>query len=306
MWYLGEDKWMLYGWGKTLSANYNNNNLYIKIKKDIPEQNLPLSLSAAVEVIKKITSTYPGPYTLMCSGGVDSQAMLWAWQQSGKPFEAVAVKYISNDIFFNDYDLAELNTFATTYKIPINYQNLDVISFLNGPLNEVSTAYDCASPQICTHIYMTKFIVEGTVIFAGNFGSERFKPALSYHQLGLHRYAMSMESDTSKKIIPFFFLHNQELANSFVLSKWDNWMNEYDLKCQIYQMNGYPVIPQNKKFNGFEKLKEYYDLFENQVPKKTRLSYSDMRSFRVFDLLYRYPLGINKSIHKQQTVVITE
>lgn len=305
MWKLGEDDWIKYGWGPELSRNYNGQKLFIKIKKDIPVDNLNVSVIEAVNAVNQIVKKYPPPYILMCSGGVDSQAMLWAWHVAQKPYIVQSIKYMSDGTWFNEHDLVQLAEFTTQYKIPVEYKNFDVIQFLETELSTVSEKYNCASPHICSYIQMISEISKGTIIFAGNYGSEKMPPALTFHQLGMHRYAIDSDTEV-RKTIPFFFLHSQALANSF---KKDNDFFPgygYQSRCHTYQFNGYPVMPQRNKFTGFEMLKIHYDQFEDRISAKTKFMYHDLDSYRPFDLLFRYPLGINKYIHKQQVVVTTE
>ena len=47
---------------------------------------LPL-YTAAKLAIESIIDSYPSPYNLMVSGGVDSQAMLYLWNKFGKNFK---------------------------------------------------------------------------------------------------------------------------------------------------------------------------------------------------------------------------
>lgn len=308
MQFLGYDNWISYGWGLDQSDTFNLNPLYIKIKKDLPIESQPTAIEAAKNTINLITKKYPPPYTLMCSGGVDSQAMLWAWQQSGQKFNVLSVRFKSNGIWFNEHDLLALEQFSTLHNIQgINYIDFDVIDFLETDSPEVSKLYNCPSPQICTHIKMSEAINKGTIIFGGNFASEQIKPTIGTNQLGLQRYAVATNNE-SRKVIPFFFLLTQELANSFKPDSSFDMKREtsYGVKCHLYCHNGFPIVPQETQINGFERIKEYYDQFGDRVPRLSRLKYADMSSFRPFDLLFRYPLGINKYIHKEKIIVITE
>jgi hypothetical protein len=55
---------------------------------------------------------------------------------------------------------------------------------------------------------------------------------------------------------------------------------------------GFPIISQNKKYNGFEQIKAYYEQFKYRVSTKTRLKHADKISKDVFDLLFRYPFWV--------------
>jgi hypothetical protein len=64
----------------------------------------------------------------------------------------------------------------------------------------------------------------------------------------------------------------------------------YERKVKYYQNLGFPVIPQECKLTGFEKVKDYYDeYFWDLVTPKMKLKYSSRLSRRTYDLLLRYP-----------------
>lgn len=288
MWTIGENSWIKYGWGSAMSEEWSRGEeLYIDFK--LLEDSM-LSVDAATLTVNNIVKNYPAPYTLMCSGGVDSQAMIWAWHMSGHPFEVVTIKYYSTNIWFNEYDQLELTEFTRLYNIPVTYIDFDIIPFLENDLSRTSLINDCDSPQICTHIKMTEFIKTGTIMFSGNFGNAEHRPTLTYTLLGMHRHACLVEQP-NRRIIPFFLLHTPELSCSFKKVSYSPSDGiGYIKRCSIYQKHNFPVIPQPAKYNGFEKLKEYYDQFPSRVDRKTRLIYSGRPSDRVFDLLFRYPL----------------
>jgi hypothetical protein len=296
MWQLGSDDWISYGWGPDLrSERYpiNSGNNYLTV--DFSKYKLPTAkispIIAAVDAVNDIVANYPGPYTLMCSGGVDSQSMIWCWILSGIPFNIVSIRYISNSECFNDYDLDELRQFAEVNNLEVTYIDFDVINFLENDLQDISKNYDCDSPQFCTHIKMSECVQDGTIMFSGNYIHGQF--GLSYTMLGLHRYAIASRT-TSRNIIPAFFLHNPSLAFSFTYN--NNYCSSYIPK-DIFLAAGFPIIPPPEKYNGFEKIKEYYDQYNDRVTSRTRLLYSSQPSRRVFDLLFRYPLhssNINK------------
>jgi hypothetical protein len=51
-----------------------------------------------------------------------------------------------------------------------------------------------------------------------------------------------------------------------------------------------PVIPQDNKYTGFERVKEFYDQYHSKIPKSVKLKYASRPSKRAYDLLFRYPL----------------
>lgn len=288
MWSFGHQNWIRYGWGDKFSSEFNGkDNLHIDFRNyAVPSVKLR-AMDAALLTIETITRTYPPPYTLMCSGGIDSQAMLWAWKCSGVPFTLLSARYVSNGIFFNEHDTYMLSKFSEVHSIPINFKVFDVVHFLENELAEIAQKYQSGSPQVSTHIKLTDFVTEGTIIFSGNYiikYHNRDMAWLNWVILAMQRYSDYLKKTNSpKQVVPYFFLHRPELAYGF----------EPGPSTRNYELNGFPVLQPEQKYTGFEKLKEYYDQFYDRVPPKTRLMYQSMPSKRAFDLLFRYPYGIN-------------
>lgn len=298
MWQLGENDWIKYGWGKNLSSTWSPGEcLYIDLS-NYSVSDLPIAECAKIAV-ENIEKTYPGPYTLMCSGGQDSQAMISCWLQANVPFNIVSIRYISEGIFFNEHDLKTLETFAKNQNLTVEYKDFDVINFLENELDFYANEYDCSSPQICTHMKMSELIESGTVLFSGNYIS---KPeinngniygngwAVNYTLFGMHRYSLKI-STKNKTIIPFFLAHNSNLAFSFPAP--DNTTPAISVTVTYiinkYHRSDFPIILPPLKYTGFEELKNYYDKYYSRVNTITRLTFAHKPSKRIFDLLFRYP-----------------
>jgi hypothetical protein len=287
--------WMRFGWGDAFSDTFDKN-----LKFHIDAFNVQTSSKSLLEVssrvILEIAEKYPPPYYLMVSGGIDSQAMLWCWMNSAVPFTPISVKYTGADeykLVLNQHDLAELDIFATQHEIDITYLELNIINFLERELTEYAIKYQCTSPQLCTHMKMSELVSDGTIIFSGNFIDDF---AYNYTIMGLKRYA-----DTSgKKCIPFFFLHDSELAG--FRHKYEAG-SLYEKKIQFYTSLKIPIVPQLNKQTGFEVIKDYYDTRTDLVVAiSDRIRFASMPSKRKFDLLFRYEL--TKKIKYRDEVVI--
>lgn len=258
---------------------------WVKVSDNLVDFTVPnldrlTPLLACKHAIQSIISNYPKPYNLMVSGGIDSQAMLYAWYLFGENYIPTTVTY-NND--FNLHDIDNIKNFAEIYNIPINYKNFDLLYFLQNEYDSYSAKFRCSSPCISAHIKMSEDL-QGTVIFSGDFLNKK-GAVLSDAILGLYRASL-----VNKNIIPYFFLHTPELAYSINYKKIEKIPTGYDGKAYVYQQNGFPVIPQLSKTTGFEKVKDYYDKnFFHLVPKIDRLKYATKPSRRTFDLLYRYP-----------------
>ena len=238
-------------------------------------------LDAAILTVEYIAKNYPKPYTLFVSGGIDSQAMLYAWHLSKVPFNTFSGIYNFN---LNSHDLENLKLFADRYSIDINFVNFDLLKYLETEYSDYALNYRCGSPHICTYMKMSEMVQSGTCIFSGNFIID---PAMfiDRNNWGLYKFAKK----TNKPLVGYFFSETEELAYSFLktidVHKITSMTNA---RIQAYQSNGFPVIPQKEKYTGFEKVKEYYDLnFPAPNYKKIEIRHPKQRSTRTFDLLYR-------------------
>lgn len=281
-------KWLKYRWGDKpvddLFQYYSDNYFlidYSNIRTDVGDP-----FEETQNLIKHIAETCPPPYNLFVSGGIDSQAMLYAWQQSKIPFRAYSFVYNKN---YNEHDITTLRFFSKKHNIKIHYVDIDVFNFLEKDLITYSRRYVCNSPQITLYMRFSEIINNGTKIYSGDQSGD-----LDYTILGLYRFALKNNAD----IIPFFFHHTESIAGSF-----SNAINHamkddffhyvkgktYQAKAYIYNLQGFDVIP-TKKFSGFEGYKKYYDDYAHLVSPKMRLRAGNFASKRIFDLLFRYPL----------------
>ena len=257
-------------------------------------------LEAANRTVDYITKNYPAPYTLYLSGGVDSQAMLYAWHKSGVPFETFSGVY--NDSL-NEHDLCTLREFSEKHGITINYHDFDVVSFLENEHDYYANEYYCGSPQVTSFMKMADLTETGTVIFAGQFiMKEKMHGRLGIpdrNNWSLYHYGIK----SNKNIVPYFFLETRELAYAFdvMLPEIQEFhtSGSYGEKVKGFQYYGFPVIGQvdklsgyeevKTKINGFEKLKILYDTNPPRQPtiqeKISRIT--SQASNRNFDLLYR-------------------
>jgi hypothetical protein len=242
------------------------------------------ALDAALNAIEYIHKNYPPPYTLCLSGGVDSQAMLYVWIISKREFNTYVGVYNNK---LNWYDVNTLDIFKNIHNININYEFFNLFNFLNYEHDIYAKKYLCGSPQFTSYMKFADIINKGTVIYSGNFIERAGSLPISTNAFGLYHYSILSE----QSIVPFFFCETEELAKAFQLTDYiKNFADPYMQKILLYQTNGFPVIPQVKKYNGFEAVKEYFDdeIFNDNVSAKERIL-SKMRNMsqRNFDILYR-------------------
>lgn len=262
--------------------NINKNNFDYEVSIPILQFNID-PLTASHNAIKFILEKYPSPYTLMLSGGVDSQAMLWAWYTSGAKFTPLSFRY---NIDMNDHDLKSMPMFLEKNKINLNikYRDLDVLDFYQYEYFSYVENYRCGSPHICVYMKMCSLIESGTVIFSGEILRYPNLP-ISKNIWGLYHYALS----TGRPMVPYFFLETAELAWSFK----NKFPYEGTDKPEVYRQKGFPVVNQASsnpsRYSGFEKIKDYYDdHYAHLVTIKDKMNkLPNQRSSRVYDILLR-------------------
>ena len=90
-----------------------------------------------------------GPKPAVCfSGGIDSQAMVLAWKESGLKFDTVILVFKDN---LNIHDVDDARAFCKINDIPLTEIELDIMQFLNRENYDYALKYDSASPHFNTH-----------------------------------------------------------------------------------------------------------------------------------------------------------
>lgn len=255
-------------------------------------------LTELIRFAREIGASHPAPFYLFASGGIDSQAMIFAWSKSGIPFTVVHVDYHG----LNAHDRGNIVEFCESLNVPLEIKSFDLLHFLENDLDRYARTYLCASPQICTHIAFSE-LVEGTKIFAGNFATGHLQ-GIDNTIFGLQRYA----TISSKSLIPFFLMQDYRVSSAAIKANilLEDSHDHYKSKCELYRSLGIPIIPQDDKQTGFEIVKEYYDQFSNRVSSDMKLRHSALPSKRVFDQLFRNKYLIEFNNHYKPAVKLVK
>lgn len=263
-----------------------NNIVDLRYKFSTSPYSIPLGLNAAKGAVEIIMKNFPPPYHLMVSGGVDSQAMLQSWIEFGSNWKAWHITYNGN---LNSHDTDTINELIDKWQITIHKKDFDVINCHLTEHNKLARIWQCPSPQITSYISMTEDF-DGTVIMGGCLlGDKSFYFDNSQH-------ALLKVAEVRKNFIPLFLLSTPELAYSAVHGNLINNLenkfieNNYEIKVKTYKQLGFDIIPQTRKYTGFEFVKDYWDeKFRKDIPPIMRLKYARKPSKRAHDILLRYP-----------------
>lgn len=295
-------------WYKTYFNDVPNQNRRLNnfiIDYDINEISLTSEifkdpLENAIHAVKKIVENSNGPYILLASGGVDSQAMIWAWEKSGYPYEIWHYSYDNWNYHDTEYLLNFLSKIGIIDKLKI--KNLDAIGFISSSeLVDYAKEFDCSSPQILTYI---KYLhsTPGTPITGGNFIRNEVG-GISYTLMSLQRYAEKYNPN----YVPFFLQSTPELGYGFyqldhyLYSKEKGKDISYNIKCQCYESSGFPIIRQYEKYTGFEKIKKFFD--SEYVSNEDKIRWSNQPSKRPFDIKFRYNLFDHIGYYDEKVII---
>lgn len=300
--------WFKHHWASEPNSNLRFNGLVIDLTGGERKQ-FPDTLNCAVDAVHEIVRRYPPPYVLYASGGIDSQAMIYAWYKSGVDFQVVTVSYNNN---MNYHDIQYLFKYCSRLGIEVEICDFDAINFIKSPeLITYAREYDCSSPQILTHIKMIES-QPGTIIMSGNtFNGKNI--GLNYTLLALDRYRIKTKSNLE----PFFLASTPSITflNSYCKTRYQfdisrnnpiadegflqNW---YAQKTHIYNSMGAQVIPQKSRYTGFEKIKEIFDTLP--VPINLKYKYRNKPSKRPFDVFYRYKVMDEIGLYSEENYCI--
>lgn len=261
---------------------------------------------AAIQSAVKIQKYFPEPFRLLCTGGLDSQAMIECWVQAskitGKKFSVHSFMYNDNT---NDYDLVNLEEICLRDKIPRYVHDFDLMKFIeSGECREYQLKWLTHSPQMAAHIKMFEYFDNGTVLMSGNFASESDMGITANHY-SEYKYAREFNMHNhKKKVIPFFLQHDCEAGSSSIYFNRNKILtldryphirdiipekSGYRVKMMKYCAMGFDLIPHAKSYSGFEKFKDYFERFYSTTPlQRLRTYYKG--STRAFDVFHRYAL----------------
>ena len=273
------DDWVKFGFGMD---GRPSNVFTIDYSAATPHPSLAHPLDIARDVCWRLYDEH-GEMTVMLSGGVDSQAVAFAFKMAGTPVRFLRGRYNGG---LNDHDIHSSDAFYDAHRIEIEDVEVDILGFHDNELLDWGKRYSCSSPHILCHMKLAS-IARGPVVFSGCVVSpDGIVGGLGYQTFGLERYARL----SGQPVIGYFLTHDSHLhyAMGRVPAALDASLPVYERKCRIYQESGFPVMPQPEKFHGFEKVKDHYD--DRVISLRDRLKHKASSSSRPYDMLFRYPL----------------
>lgn len=310
-------QWIKTHWEESFKKNEGPINEYVL---DISNANYngKNAKDCAIDQVRNIVQNYPGPYYLMVSGGVDSQALLQSWIEAEQPYIAYCAVFPNDS---NYHDIQTIEEFKKLYPARIKYFNFDIEKFFDTELLDYAIKYECNSPHIMAHAKISEMFTDGTVISSGMplfKKNNSMQQNFNYSTYGLKRYA----EISRRSYIPYFLCHSPEIVGAWQhsctnlkvdLSVFQNQAKAivaeseqkqtklaekkysalhnlgYHFKCDLYRMNNFNIIPQQNKLHGFEIINDRYE-DKKHLLKDAVKNFPGRQHYRVFDILYRFPL----------------
>jgi len=217
---------------------------------------------------------------LTLSGGIDSQCMVQAFKDADLKFDVYTLVFKNN---LNKQDVDSARNYCNTLGIKLNEIELDVVSFLTRENYEYGLKYKSASPQFNTHYKMYDIIADmgySGVCSGGNYirrNKNTYGINFKRNELNFINYSLVSGFPCQGSFLNFYpnlswalCLLTQDYDLEFeILNKSPKYFNEsdkskieknvYQNKLISYRKAGFNIIPQDKKYTGFEFVKKYFE-----------------------------------------------
>lgn len=256
-------------------------------------------VEAAVECAKTLGSDI----ALALSGGIDSQVTMLAFKDAGIDFTPYVLAFNNH---LNRQDVEHAKKFCKYIGYPLQQVNLDVNKFLNRENYEIGIKYKSASPHFNVHYKLFDWldsIGHSGVVCGGqipirnmtewgiNFRRNNFN-FINYTQISGFKCQGSFLSFHPKLCWAMALNYKDVDLGSLKSNGLDGDDYEkalkigYAAKVNSYIRSGFNVIPQKRKYTGFELVKMHY-------ASKTKDGWS-------FEKQFRLPLANELKIYNNQ------
>lgn len=248
-----------------------------------------------IDAVKRLLPSLGDKPALCFSGGVDSQATWQCFKEAGINIDTYTLSFKGD---LNIQDVNHALKFASNNNIKIEVIEIDILSFLSRENADYSKKYKSLSPHFNTHYKLCDILSSrGYTGFVCGGGSPLLSPYAKDWFTNYNQNFLTYinYSEVTGKLLQGNFLgfdphltwaislltplfDNQLYGNA--LSQQDRDKLEYQRyleKIKGYSVAGFKILPQKKKYTGFEFVKE-----------KLENIYGDGWAF---EKMYRFPLS---------------
>lgn len=231
---------------------------------------------------------------LCFSGGIDSQALVQCFNEANIDIDIFTLEFTNN---LNSHDIDDAKKYAKEKNIKINFVPLDILNFLSRENFTYGEKYLSLSPHFNTHYKLCDMLIKegytgfvfggippmlthnlcdwdanysGNVLNYINY-TRKSKVMCQGNFLGFYphlAWAIALLTDIQEFEQPGVLLTDQERKFHELI--------RYKNKINGYKKAGIDIIPQEKKYTGFELVKKHLE-------EKTGDGWT-------FERLYRFPL----------------
>lgn len=257
-------------------------------------------VNAAISCAKTLGSDI----ALALSGGIDSQATMLAFKDAGVDFTPYVLSFNN---MLNCHDVEHAKKFCKYIGYPIQQVNIDINKFLNRENYELGLKYQSASPHFNVHYKLFDWLqsIGHTGVVCGgqipiknisdwgiNFRRNNFN-FINYTNISGFRCQGSFLS-FDPKLCWAMALNYKDVklgnlrANTLDGEDYDKALIlGYAIKVNAYIRSGFNIIPQKRKYTGFELVKQHY-------ASKSKDGWS-------FEKQFRKPLTTKLKIYNNRT-----
>ena len=234
---------------------------------------------------------------LCLSGGVDSQAMIQCWTEAKLKFKVVTLEF--ND-GLNAQDVDHASLYCEKHSIELIKIPFNIINFLSRENYDIGIKYKSPSPQLNTHYRLFELLRDQgfTGVCAGgvspikNNTTGEWGTNFEYVCMNFIQFAEISKFPCQGSFLsydpylawviglqtPNSLSYNNEIGIGLTQAQRDAIEEiRYSDKLTGYRTSGFDVVPQAKKYTGFELVKTY---FEKQSGDGWE-----------FEIRFRYPLS---------------
>ena len=228
------------------------------------------------EAARICASTLGNNPALCLSGGVDSQAMVLAWQEAGLSFDTYILRF-NNELNKQDYDHAI--DFCRINNVSYHVINFDVVTFLSRDNYNLGIKYKSGSPHFNVHYKLVELLRDRGhtgVCFGGLTPTKNLNDwGKNFDKNAFHFVSIQdvFEIPVQSSFLSFYpqlswavtlltksFDEVHEVENGRTAKEFLKLIDiRYPLKVAGYIKAGFNVIPQATKYTGFELVKKYYE-----------------------------------------------